>query len=203
MFVNGLPFFVTTSRNIKFNTVEHMNNMSKTNIYKCIESVINLYHKRGFQINTVLGDEQFDVISEQLQQNFNINFNPASAFEHIGDIKRMIRTIKERIRAAMSSYPWKKSIPKLITKETVKHIVKMINAFPPKSGITTKLSPRNIITGKSLNYKHHFKIPLGDYVQVHEEEQPRNSMAERTLGAICLGPLDNAGWIQVHESEIR
>ena len=68
----------------------------------------------------------------------------------------------------------------------------MINAFPPKSGITTKLSPRNIITGKSLNYKHHFKLPLGDYVQVHEEEQPRNSMAERTLGAICLGPIDNA-----------
>ena len=156
MFVNSLPFFVTTSRNIKFNTVEYMINMSRTNIYKCIESVIQLYNKRGFIINTVLGDEQFDVISQPLQENYNINFNPASAFEHIGDIERMIRTIKERIRAAMSSYPWKKAIPKLITKETVKHIVKMINAFPPKSGITTRLSPRNIVTGKSLNYKASF-----------------------------------------------
>jgi len=43
-----------------------------------------------------------------------------------------------------------------------------------------------------LSYKHHFKLPLGDYAQVHEHEEPRNSMAERTLGAICLGPLDNA-----------
>ena len=28
--------------------------------------------------------------------------------------------------------------------------------------------------------------------QVHEEEKPRNSMKKRTLGAICLGPMDNA-----------
>ena len=67
----------------------------------------------------------------------------------------------------------------------------MINAFPPKSGLKTEMSPRTIITGKSLDYKKHFKIPFGDYAQVHEFEQPRNSMKERTLGAICLGPLDN------------
>ena len=53
-------------------------------------------------------------------------------------------------------------------------------------------SQEYIILGKGLNYKQHFKLPLGDYAQVHENEEPRNSMKERTLGAICLGPLDNA-----------
>ena len=79
-----------------------------------------------------------------------------------------------------------------MVKEAAKHAIMMINAIPPKSGLTTHLSPRNIVAGKSLNYKHHFKMPFGDYAQVHEHEEPRNSTAERTLGAICLGPVDNA-----------
>ena len=72
----------------------------------------------------------------------------------------------------------------------------MINAFPPKSGIHVSLSPRNIVTGRTLNYNIHFKLPFGDYAQVHENEEPRNSNKERTLGAISLGPIDNAqgGW---------
>ena len=63
----------------------------------------------------------------------------------------------------------------------------MINAFPPKSGIHATLSPRNIVTGQTLNYNIHFKLPFGDYAQVHENEEPRNSMKKHTLGAICLG----------------
>jgi hypothetical protein len=79
-----------------------------------------------------------------------------------------------------------------MVKEVVKHSMMMLNAIPPKSGITTHLSPHNLIAGKTLNFKHHFKLPIGDYAQVHQEEELRNSMAERTLGAICLGPIDNA-----------
>ena len=67
----------------------------------------------------------------------------------------------------------------------------MLNAIPPKSGITTHLSPFNLITGKTLNFKHHFKLPIGDYAQVHQQEEPCNSMAQQMLGEICLGPIDN------------
>ena len=52
-------------------------------------------------------------------------------------------------------------------------------------------SPRTIMTGRKLNHKKHFRLPFGDYVQVHEQEEPRNSNKERTMGAICLGPMDN------------
>ena len=68
----------------------------------------------------------------------------------------------------------------------------MLTAFLPKSGLDTHLSPRTIVTGKTLKYKTHFKIPFGDYAQVHEYEQPHNSMKEQTLGAISLGPINNA-----------
>ena len=34
-------------------------------------------------------------------------------------------------------------------------------------------------------------MPFGDYAQTHEEDTPRNSMKPRTIGAICLGPMEN------------
>ncbi|MFN9908154.1 MAG: hypothetical protein ACK56F_18820, partial [bacterium] len=34
-------------------------------------------------------------------------------------------------------------------------------------------------------YKH-YKLPFGSYCQVHEETNPRNNIASRTLGAISL-----------------
>ena len=92
--------------------------------------------------------------------------------------------------------PWKEAIPKLTMRETVKNSVMMINAFPPKSGINEYLSPRDIVIGKTLDYKMHFCLPFGDCAQVHQNEEPCNSTKERTLGAISLGPIDNAqgGW---------
>ena len=90
------------------------------------------------------------------------------------------------------SFPWKDAIPHVIVKEVVKHSMMMLNAIPLKSHITMHLSPCNLIAGKTLNYKHHFKLPIGDYAQVHQQEGSCNSIAERTLGAICLGPINNA-----------
>ena len=191
MFVNGIAFFVTIASKIKFGTVECATSMSNKMTFQYLDSVIKMYNSRGFRIQTILGDDQFEPLKSVLAEKYNIKFNPTSAFEHVSEVERHIRTIKERVRASLSSFPWKKAIPRVIVKETVKHCMKMLNAIPPKSGLTTQLSPRNIVTGKTLNYKHHFKMPIGDYAQVHEEEQPRNSMAERTLGAICLGPIDN------------
>ena len=46
------------------------------------------------------------------------------------------------------------------------------------------------MTGKSLDCEKHFEMPFGDHAQVHENKQPRNSVKERTLGAMCIGPLD-------------
>ena len=42
-----------------------------------------------------------------------------------------------------------------------------------------------------LDYNVHCKLPFGDYVQTHEEDEPRNVNAPRDLGAISLGPMEN------------
>jgi hypothetical protein len=37
-----------------------------------------------------------------------------------------------------------------------------------------------------------FSLPFGTYCQVYEEKLPHNSLADRTIGAILLGPSGNA-----------
>ena len=121
---------------------------------------------------TIAGDDKFDPPKNILKEKCNIEHNPTAADEHVAEVERMIRVVKERIRASCSGMPWKEAIPKLTTREVVKNSVMMINAFPPKSGINNYLSPRNIAIGKTLDYKMHFKSPFGDYAQVHQNEEP-------------------------------
>jgi len=46
------------------------------------------------------------------------------------------------------------------------------------------------VTGTTINYDKHCRVPFGTYVQVHE--QHNNSMASCTSGAIALRPSGNA-----------
>jgi hypothetical protein len=45
--------------------------------------------------------------------------------------------------------------------------------------------------GEKLDYKKHLSLQLGQYCQVHEEDNPKNSQITRTKGEISLGPSGN------------
>jgi hypothetical protein len=62
--------------------------------------------------------------------------------------------------------------------ELVSFSVIWLNAFPPSSGVSKTFSPRTIMTGTSLEYAKHHKVPFGAYVETHEEDLPYNSMNE-------------------------
>jgi hypothetical protein len=47
------------------------------------------------------------------------------------------------------------------------------------------------MSGETLDYNEHLILQLGQYCQVHEEDNPCNSQIARTKGAISLGPVGN------------
>jgi hypothetical protein len=71
------------------------------------------------------------------------------------------------------------------------YVVKLLNYFPAKGGVSEIYGPKTIMSGKIINFKK-FSLPFGTYCQVHEEKLPRNSLADRTLEAVSLGPSGNA-----------
>eukprot|EP00957_Ditylum_brightwellii_P017274 1301362-Ditylum_brightwellii.AAC.1 len=78
----------------------------------------------------------------------------------------------------------------IITKMVAFSVI-WLNAFAPKSGISSTYSPRTIVCGTNLAYKNHCKIPFDAYAQMHKDNSPTNSMNDRTIGAIALGPSFN------------
>jgi hypothetical protein len=190
-FVNKIPFLLSLSRKIHFTAVQHLANRTVPNIFKAFKEIYQYYLQRGFHITTIHADGEFaplKILIESMPNGPLVNL--ASANEHVPEIERRIRVVKERSRGSRHELPYSR-IPKLMTIYMVFNNVKMLNYFPPKGGISTHLSPKTIISGEVLDYKKHLCLPFGQYCQVHEEETPRNSQAARTKAAISLGPSGN------------
>eukprot|EP00980_Cylindrotheca_fusiformis_P013967 scaffold3632_cov158-Cylindrotheca_fusiformis.AAC.1 len=95
MFVNKIPFLVTTSRNLHFGTIEALQNRQVTSISKKIKSVVKLYTHRGFHVGQILADPEF----EPIRPDFPM-LNCCGADEHVPEIERYIRTVKDRTRSS-------------------------------------------------------------------------------------------------------
>jgi hypothetical protein len=192
-FVNKIPFFLTLSRKICFTAVNHLANRTVPQIFQAFKEAHQHYLQRGFPITVVHADGEFaplKILIESMPGGPMVNL--ASANEHVPEIERQIRTVKERCQSCRHGLPYQQ-IPKFMTIYVVLQNVKMLNFFPPKGGISEHLSPRTIMSGEVLDHKKHLRLPFGQCCQVHEEETPRNSMKARTKGAISLGP---SGFLQ-------
>ena len=187
MYVNKVPLLVTLSRNIKFGTVEAVLDQKEATILRCVKGVVSLYRKAGFKVTTTLMDGEFVPLRSGLAE-LGLRLNETSRDEHVGDIERYIRTVKERMRAIYNTLPFQK-IPARLVIEMAKTAVFWLNAFPMAGGASHDLSPRTIITGQQLDYKRHCRFQFGEYTQTHEEHN--NSMNPRTVGAIALRPVGN------------
>jgi hypothetical protein len=190
-FVNSVPFFLTLSRKTCFTAVTQLANRTVPQIFKAFKEIYQHCLQQGFRITTVHADGEFAPLQTLIaSMPGGPLVNLTSANEHVPDIERRIRVVKERARATRHGYPFPR-IPKLLTIETVLCCVKSLNFFPPKGGISDVLSPKATMSGKTLDCKRHLSLQIGQCCQAHEEEAPRNSQIARTKGAIALGPSGN------------
>ena len=60
-----------------------------------IGRVINLYKTRGFEVKQINGDNEFMCISNEV---LPVKMNIVAADEHVGEVERSIRTIKDGTR---------------------------------------------------------------------------------------------------------
>jgi hypothetical protein len=132
-------------------------------------------------------DGQFGCLEGDLL-GMQVLLNKTANEEHVGEVERFIRTIKERMRCSITTMPFK-HVPNRMVIELAKRVVFWFHEFPAKDGISARLSPRTIMTGQTINHDRHCKYDFGEYVQTHEEHD--NTMATRTVGALALRPTGN------------
>jgi hypothetical protein len=174
-----------------FTAVNHLPDRTVPQIFKAFKEMYQYYLQRGLHIKAVHADGEFAPLKTLIEaMTGGPMINLASANEHVPEIEPRIRVVKERCRATRHSLPFH-TIPKLMTIHIVLNVVKLLIFFPTKGGVSDTLSPKTIMYGEKLDYNNHLSLQLGQYCQVHEEDNPRNSKIARTKGAISLGPSGN------------
>ncbi len=121
----------------------------------------------------------------------SVECNTTAAMEHVSEVERTIRTVKERIRGLLATLPFS-HVPKRMKIDFVYFVILWLNAFPVKSGISHTILPRELLMRWRLDYKKHCRVQPGTYWwEVHNKPVPTNTMVWRAHEAIALGPTGN------------
>ena len=188
MFVNSVPFLVSASRRLNLITIEHAPQRTASKIAYLLQRIIRVHNRAGFTVQMILMDNEFEKVRHHLHET---TLNIPAAGEHVAEIERRIRVIKERSRGIINTLPYL-HFPQIMMINLLHFIVMWLNNFPSNTGISSRWSPREIVLRHRLDYKHHCRAPFGAYCEVHEDhEKERNSMKTRGLPSICLGPTGN------------
>ena len=187
MFVNGNAFLVTRSRRIRLLTAEYIPARTAGQLSSSVKKIVNLYARAGFTVDVVLMDQEFDKIVDEI---LLAEVNTTAAREHVAEIERAIRVIKERCRGILSTLPFK-YLPRRVLIHLVYFAILWLNASPVKNGISEEFSPREIIMRRALDFVKHARAQFGEYIEADWHDSPSNTMKARTYPAIYLGPTGN------------
>ena len=117
-----------------------------------------------------------------------IHLNIVSRDDHAPEAEHKNRTIKEKVRCVYNKLPFTKIPDQMLINITYGSIF-WLNAFPSANSISKQQSPRQIITGKCIDYNKYFNIEFDQYAQTHEQHD--STMLRRTIGALCMRPTGN------------
>jgi hypothetical protein len=132
MFVNGLPFLLNSARGLSLVTIEYLPSRIAKRLVHTLQIVFRIYGTAGFIVQVAMMDMEFEKLKDMLP---NVTLNTTAAREHIGEIERKIRVIKERGRGTINMLPYE-TMPKLMIIELMHFCVMWMNSFPVKSGVS-------------------------------------------------------------------
>jgi len=84
MFVNGLPFLVTSSRGLSLVTIEHLPSRTAKHLVQTLERVLGIYSTAGFIVQTAMMDMKFEKLKPLMP---HVALNTTAAREHAGEIE--------------------------------------------------------------------------------------------------------------------
>ncbi len=109
--------------------VESVSNRSKEIMLKFVKKTLEIVRERGLIVTEIRADQEFDCIRDDI---IPIHSNLASPGEHVPEVERSIRTIKERARALFHDLPHK-FLPKVMIEACIFNAVRLFNSivYPP------------------------------------------------------------------------
>ena len=92
-FVNGLTFVITFGRGVGLMKVDFTPTQMAKQLAYNLTKVLQLHSRAGFSVQTILIDMEFDKLVAEMP---SIVINTSAAREHVAEVKRRIRVVKEK-----------------------------------------------------------------------------------------------------------
>ena len=161
MFVNKVTFMMVISNNLKLITAEYIQSRLQKIILAQMKRIKNTCSHKGICFSDCNYDNRFEPLQDGLT-SLQIELNPVAQDKHVPEIDKFICTIKQRSRNMWNMLLFKKILTSIIIYMVTIHSM-WLNMFPPTNEISTKISPRTLVTVLQITYKNHFRIDLGSY----------------------------------------
>jgi hypothetical protein len=116
-YVNSIRFFSTISRHIHFRTAAHIKDAKLDTLNASLKAIRDIDLARGFKVNVLHMDGQFEPLRLRAAA-LGMHLNVVSNEEHVPEIERSIRVVKERVRSVHATLPFKR-IPALFLIELI------------------------------------------------------------------------------------
>ena len=133
------------------------------------------------------------LVSTHLHEGFGflshtITLETCTTNDHVGEVERSIRTIKEVVRATAHGMPYCR-LPRQLIHGLVEYATRTLNDFPYRHGVSQSLSPNTIVTGRPPPDYNDLRLEFGSYVML--TDWTTNTPRARTFGAIAMYPSGN------------
>ena len=186
MFVDGAIYLIGVYSPSGYGFAKRINSKKISDILDALNNSIAFMRRAGFEVILVRCDGESAIESEKLKSKLSTEVDNTGG-ESVGIIERKIRTIKERVRAAITTLPYQ--ITEQALDWLIQNVMYFIN-YTPSSIDTDNRSPSERVKGRLLDARTDLKHMFGEYVQIGEKHTD-NTSNERTRGAIALMPAGN------------
>jgi hypothetical protein len=193
MFVNGQPYLISVLMPVEHVQITKLNGRDEFTLWRALERHRKFPERFGLETAVIRVDGESAISSDWFKDKLGDLLDVGGAGVAVPAVERKIRTIKERIRAVITTLPFE--LTQTLEEWCVRGSAYTINLIPT-SNSSEFASPREKLFGTSIDANTDLKHGFGDYVQCHQEEID-NTMKPRTVGAIALmptGALDGSWW---------
>ena len=158
-FIEQRPYLLMKSRVYKFHGTNACRGCSKVDTSSAIKSYLNKFGVRGVSVTTIYQDNAFEKIVEAVRP---IHLEIVVRGQHVGDIERCVRTVKEGCRCTTSNLnDTYKRMPRVMIDAIVKDKIHWLNTFQPTDCIDPHTGPSGMMLGTGPPNVKYLQLDFG------------------------------------------
>jgi hypothetical protein len=196
MHIDGQKYFVALINPLNAAVTVKINNTRTPEIVRALKAMMSIVSFRGCRVHSVVHDPEKS-IGAAARAFPDIYFEETDVKGHVVLAERLIEELKEIIRSVKWSLPFR--LPAKLMQHLVSYATIRRNSVYTKS-LGEKISPREMLFGRKLDYKKELAYGFGDFVKVYNTSVRKNTMDKRAMDAIALYPTGSASgaWVFLH-----